>query len=430
MKVVGAWLASLPRRPGRAFLLLFALAFSVRGFVLTKLPAEAIRPDTRWEAPAIAVALAERGTFADAYALPTGPTAHLPPIPIALTALCYRVVGTDLAGGYAAWVVEMAIDATVWAMLPWVAGSVGLGGAAGLVAGGVGVLIPRWSGHGESLAAVAMALLLVAFLARWRSGPRRPGASVLLGLGAGVSFHVQPALLPVVLGWMAVELAWGGVRRKGLHSALLVLGMVLACLPWAWRNHRAFDAVFFVRDNFGLELRMGNHEGAAASMDVMDRLGEHLHPRSQVEEARKVQELGEVVYMKEAGREARTWVREHPGRFTELTLSRIAHWWLGPFYYPPGAVVVTALTLLALLGTWRAFPGLVPLQRAALLVPLLAFPLVYYVVAYMPRYREPVDWIFLLLAGAAVVQPPLPPTPLPSVGPGLPGRAGTPSRGG
>jgi hypothetical protein len=229
---------------------------------------------------------------------------------------------------------------------------------------------------------------------------------------------------------VAVEWRWGGVPEKGLHSALLVLGMILACLPWGWRNVQSLDAVFFVRDNFGLELRMGNHDGAFPDMDAMDRLGEHRHPRSQVEEARRVQELGEVEYMREAGREARTWVRANPGRFTELTLSRIAHWWLGPFYYPPGASVVTALTLLALLGAWRAFPGLVPLQRAALLVPLLAFPLVYYVVAYMPRYREPVDWLFLLLAGATVVRRPLPPTPSPSAGPGLPGRAGTPGRAG
>jgi hypothetical protein len=377
---------------------------SVRGFVLTKLPVEAIRPDGRWEAPAIAMALAERGAFADPYALPTGPTAHLPPVPIALTALCYRLLGTDLAGGYAAWIAEMVVDAAVWATLPWVAVSAGLGGGAGLVAGGVGILVPRWSGHGESLAALAIALLMLAFLARWRSGPKSLGASVLLGLGAGASFHAQPALLPVVLGWMAVEWRWGGIRRGGLHAALLTAGMILACLPWAWRNHRAFDALFFVRDNFGLELRMGNHQGAAADMAAMGRLGEHLHPRSQVEEARKVQELGEVVYMREAGREAWRWIRDNPGRFAELTLSRVAHWWLGPFYYPPGAAVVTVLSLLALLGAWRAFPALTPSQRAALLVPLLLFPLVYYVVAYMPRYRAPVDWIFVLLAGAAVTR--------------------------
>ncbi len=64
--------------------------------------------------------------------------------------------------------------------------------------------------------------------------------------------------------------------------------------------------------------------------------------------------------------------------------------------------MVTALTLLALLGAWLTFPSLAVPQRAALLIPLVTYPLIYYVVAYMPRYREPVNWIFLLLAGAAV----------------------------
>jgi hypothetical protein len=58
--------------------------------------------------------------------------------------------------------------------------------------------------------------------------------------------------------------------------------------------------------------------------------------------------------------------------------------------------------LLALLGAWRAWPLLNPAQRVALLLTLLSFPLIYYVTAYMPRYRIPVDWILLLLAGFAI----------------------------
>jgi hypothetical protein len=41
-------------------------------------------------------------------------------------------------------------------------------------------------------------------------------------------------------------------------------------------------------------------------------------------------------------------------------------------------------------------------QRAVLLIPLLTYPLIYYLVAYMGRYRLPMDWILLVLAGAEV----------------------------
>ena len=377
---------------------------SIQGFFLTKVPERFIRPNTQWELQAIAVSLATTGRFADAYALPTGATAHLPPIPPAIVGLVYALLGPTLTAGYVAWILDMATYAALWALLPWLAVRIGLPGPAGVIAGVAGALVPHWPGHGEALTAVAMGLLMVAFVRRWSSGRSGALGSLLLGIAAGTAFHVQPALLPVVLGWMAFELRWSRGRRQRLLTALVGLGIVAACLPWGWRNYQAFHGLVFVRSNFGLELRMGNHEGAAAAMEVMDRQGGrvHVHPRALEAEERKVQELGEVVYMRQAGREALDWILANPGTFIGLTVSRAAHWWLGPFYDPLGATVVSVLTVLALAGVWWTYPKLTVPQRAAFLIPPLTFPLVYYVVAYMPRYREALDWLFLLAAGAAV----------------------------
>lgn len=393
------WLA---RKPMRAFLIIFPISLSIQSYFLTKVAERYIRPHTRWEQQAIAVSLAERGEFADPYMLPTGPTAHLPPIPPAIFGFTYKLFGLTLAAGYVAWLINMVFYASVWAVLPWLAERVGLDGQAGVLAGLAGALVPHWPGHGEGLTALAVALLMVAFVDRWMSGRSSLVGSLLLGAGAGIAFHVQPALLPVVLGWMTFELWWREDRRKWLASGLITLGILLACLPWGWRNYQTFDAVFFIRSNLGLELRMGNHAGAAAAMDVMDRRQEHRHPRTHEGEARRVQAFGEVAYMRQAGHEALEWIAANPGTFTGLTVSRAAHWWLGPLHYPPGALLVTALTILALLGAWLSVPVLAVPQRAALLMPLLTYPLIYYIVAYMPRYREPIDWIFFLLAGAVV----------------------------
>jgi hypothetical protein len=396
-------LDSLGRRPGRAFVLLFAISFSVQGFFLTKAPERYILPNTDRELGAIAVSLGEHGTFGDPYVLPTGPTAHLPPIPPAIFGLSYRLFGVTLLGGYVGWLANMAISAAAWGVLPWLARVVGVGGGAGVLAGFVGALIPRTPGHGENLAALAMGLLLVGFVRRWKTGGGTEGSALLLGMASGVAFHAQPALLPVVLGWMAFELWWRKDGKKWVHSGLLTLGMLLVCLPWGVRNYRALDAVVFVRSNLGLELRMGNHEGVAASFDIMDRRGEdYVHPRAKESEARQVQEMGEVPYMRAAGREAVDWIRENPWEFTRLTAARAAYWWMGPLYDPPRAFLVALLTLLAGVGAWVVFPSLTVPQRWAILIPLLTFPLIHYAVAYMPRYREPVDWIFFLLAGAAV----------------------------
>ena len=96
------------------------------------------------------------------------------------------------------------------------------------------------------------------------------------------------------------------------------------------------------------------------------------------------------------------WIRGHPAAFLRLTGLRIAQFWLGPLDDPPLAFGTTILTLLAALGVWRALPRLSVPRRAAILIPLVTYPLVYYVVGYEARYRETMDGIMLLLAAAGI----------------------------
>jgi len=394
-------------------LLPFGLSLLVYLFLLTKLPREAVEPTTQWEAPAIAISLARTGTFADPFALPTGPTAHLPPLAPAIDGVIYALVGVTTAGGYVVWIVSGLIWALLAGLMPWLAERIGLGRRAGLLAGAVGALVPRWHGHGENLAALGLALIVAAFAARWRSDRRTPLSSFGLGLLCGVACHAQPALLTVVVALLVFEL-WRRAR-SWRSTGLIVLGFLVACAPWAVRNHRTFDAVFFVRSNFGLELRMGHHAGADAAMEVMDRTQQHRHPRALEAEARKLQDVGELRYMREAGAEAMDWIRAQPGTAAKLTAQRVVLWWCGPLYDPPLAALVLVLGVLAAAGLVRNWTALGANGRAALVIPLLTFPLVYHCVAYMPRYREPVDWIFLLLASAAIT------------GAGRPARGGAPA---
>lgn len=395
------WLA---RRPWRASVTIFILSLSIQGVLLSKVPEQWVRPDAPWELPSVALSLATTGRFADPFAVPTGPTAHLPPLPPAIYGTIYWLLGPTATAGYVAWFSDMATYSVLWALLPWLATRVGLSRQAGVLAGLAGAAVPRWPGHGEALAAVALGLLMVAFARRWSEGGGTRAGAFRLGVAAGAAFHVQPALLSVVIGWLAFEVWWSRGPRAWVRPSLVALGIVLACLPWTWRNYQAFQAWFFIRSNFGLELRMGNHDGAAVTMDEMDRQPQQrpLHPRALEGEAMKLRAVGEAVYMQRAGREALDWMAQHPATFAGLTARRAVAWWFGPFDDPPLALTVTLLTLLALVGAWRTWPSLAVPDRAALLIPPVSYPLVYYVVAYMPRYREPVDWLFLLAAGAAL----------------------------
>ena len=395
------WLA---RSPARGFVLIFAVGFPLRATLIRWVPREYIVPHTRWEMEAIAVSLAERGTFADPYAIPTGPTAHVPPVYPGILSVIYRVFGLTFTAGAVAWMLGAASYATTFALLPWFAGRVGLPREAGVLGGLTGALLPQWLAQAEALTALVLCLLLAATLHRWTSGRTSVRASILLGLGWGLAFHLQPALLPVLLGCIAFELWWIRDPRRWRCVAVLALGVLVAGVPWTWRNYATFHQLLFVRSNFGLELRVGNHPGATADIDVNAAHGTFLHPRTSELEALQVRALGELGYMRQERREALTWIREHPGEFLKLTALRAGHFWLGPLHRPGTAVWITLLTVMAAYGAWRTLPTVTAPQRATILIPLVTFPLIYYILSVMPRYRIPIDWILFLLAGAAVWQ--------------------------
>lgn len=387
----------------RGFIVIFLLGFFVRVFLLIQVPERRILPNDRMEDTAIATSLVERGRFADPYLVPTGPTAHLPPVIPGILALFWSIFGMGLAGGYAARLFTITAFSTLYALVPWFGERLGFRREAGVLGGIAGSLVVVGAGNGEEITGLLIGLMAIIFLRRWTSGLGALRNSFLLGAACGIAYHWQPVLLPVVLGWMVFELWWSRDRRKWFLSGAMVLGMVASCAPWGWRNYQVFDEVFFIRGNLGLELRMGNHEGATGHLEKNVRaIEEYRHPRSNPAEARLIQELGEAEYMRRAKAEAVDWITDNPLDFLALTASRTAQFWFGPLHQPWIALAVTALTILALLGAWYSLPGMAIPHRAALLTPLICYPVAYYVIIYLPRYRVPLDWILLLLAGATL----------------------------
>ncbi|MBC8506239.1 MAG: hypothetical protein ISR58_04850 [Anaerolineales bacterium] len=388
-----------------AFILIFILAFRIRSAELAQIPSRYLRPNPGWELSSIAISLFNGDGFANPYMITTGPTAHLPPIYPYLVGFIYRIYGLTPEGGLRSMQLMVVTGALMYALLPWLSEKLGLGVQPGIIGGVAGAMFVEWPGHGEYLAAIALGLILVAFLRRWDQQNYSRGSSLLLGIAIGVAFHVQPALLTVILGCLIFEIWWSRNAKKWALTGVVILGILAASIPWGWRNYVTFDSVFFIRSNFGLELRMGNHEEAAPTMEVMDEEGdEHRHPAAHIAEAMKLREVGEIAYMQGAKTEAYEWIQSNPVEFLRLTSLRVVNVWFGPPYNLKVALGVSALSILAILGFWRISALLTIPQRAALLIPLGTFPLVYYVVGYMPRYRIPIDWALYLLAGAAVWQ--------------------------
>jgi 4-amino-4-deoxy-L-arabinose transferase-like glycosyltransferase len=400
----------MARSPLRAFVLIFALSFAIRGALLFSgwLRPGYFRPFG--EIGRVAVSLARSGRFADPYKIPTGLTAHPTPIYAGVLGLIYRVFGVTVTAAYVRGLLAIVSFSALYAMLPWLALRLGLGASAGVLGGLAGALIPQQGileivgGSDNLFPGIALGLLAVAFLSRWSGGRDSILRSLLLGIGCGVALHLSPPLLLLLLGWVAFEMVWRRDRRKWLFLACLALGAIAACIPWAWRNYTAFHEFLFIRSNFGLELRLANHDGADADIDVtVAREPDFRHPSASLEEARKVRDLGEAEYMRQSKNEALDWISRHPRQFLLLTMRRAVYFWCGPLKRLPWtAAAITMVTIVALLGLRHILRALPSPQRAALLIPLATFPLVYYVVSFVGHYRAPIEWMLLLLAGAEV----------------------------
>jgi hypothetical protein len=116
-------------------------------------------------------------------------------------------------------------------------------------------------------------------------------------------------------------------------------------------------------------------------------------------EAEAVRDMGEVVYDQRRLADAEAWMRAHPHRFVNLTVSRIVTFWFPRrVEHPFKASVIWVFTYLSLPGLALMAYRRVRVTIFALLV-LLVYPLVYYVIVADVRYRYPILWLSLLPAG-------------------------------
>ena len=141
-----------------------------------------------------------------------------------------------------------------------------------------------------------------------------------------------------------------------------------------------------MRDNLGLELWIGNHEGEA-------RLNGDDFLRMVAEYSR----MGEMRFMDTKRQIAVQFIRQHPGAFLRLSAQRCFKFWSAP----DGSVWIL-VSLLAWLGmivaVWQKGLEAVPYA-----IVLVMFPLVYYVTHTGSTYRHPVEPVILMLAAYASV---------------------------
>src|SRR5581483_3543248 len=145
-----------------------------------------------------------------------------------------------------------------------------------------------------------------------------------------------------------------------VRNAVAALVFVAVVTPWFVRNYEVFHRFIPFRDNMGMVLRLGTR-GQTSYWGAYE-----LGPWHNDAEWQQFQNLGELGYMEKEKRQAIASIKADPGWYIWTTFRRAAFIWTGfwsldrnylaqePFD-PYNIPLCTTLTVLALIGLWRAF---------------------------------------------------------------------------
>jgi hypothetical protein len=240
---------------------------------------------------------------------------------------------------------------------------------------------------------------IVALAIRCRREPTR-AAWILLGVCCGITALINPALLPswvVIMGWTAYE-----TRRMTMKAPIAgLLALLLVYSAWPIRNACRFHAFIPLRSTVGLEMYMGNRPGATGHLD------ESLFPMFNKQELASYISKGEVAYTHDLSEQAWGYIRARPGTFLDLSVRRAYRFWSGTGYVDGPRIYEVH----ALLTTAFGFAGIILMYRRRMrwlailfALPLLLFPVPYYITHAEFRYRLNIDALLTVPAAYAVTQ--------------------------
>ena len=386
----------------RFFLWLLPLSFLLQVAAIGLLHQYRVRPgndhfEFGWEMGRVARSIAEGHGFSSPYDGNTGPTAWEPPIYPYIMAGVFKVFG--IYSQLSAWVL-LSINSllatlttipilliarrtfskriAVWSAYAWA----------------LNPYVWYWSIHwlwDTTFTPLILALIfLIALeLQEWRGIP----GWILFGALYAIGVLANPTtllFLPFCGLWI-----WRQRYQRGLPSlgrvAISSLVFFAVLSPWVIRNYEVFGRFVFLRDDFGLQFRLGN--GPYADGMLMP----YLQPNLNSIELTRFQRMGELAYAESCKQQAFAWVRANPARFAVISLKRLFYYWNGvprptssllPIDFRTSGFLATSV-----LAIWGAILAVRQKRPAAWLFAglLLTYPTIYYFVYPHARYRHPIE---------------------------------------
>jgi 4-amino-4-deoxy-L-arabinose transferase-like glycosyltransferase len=340
----------------------------------------------------------------------TGPTAFLAPGYPAIVSLVFRLFG---GCSFASGAVMMALQ-TLFAVLTvaiimdvawrlFDAPTANLAGAFWAVSPPL-IWLPAvlW----ETSLSILLLIGLVALALRCVD-KRCAGLWAVMGAYCGLAMLVNPSLmlsLFAIVGWTIYQTRPVGGHELWMCPWMCLLVFLAVFAPWPIRNARVLHAFIPLRSNFGYEVWQGNHPGATGVFDTT------IEPLENKQEYSDYAAKGEVGYMRHKATLARIYIHAHPGEFIKLSAERVARFWAGAGFAVNSRVVELHAVLTSLLG----LAGLAALYRrrrekdrgraVLFLLPLLVFPLPYYITHAEFRFRLVLDPLLTILGAYAITR--------------------------
>jgi 4-amino-4-deoxy-L-arabinose transferase-like glycosyltransferase len=404
----------------KSLALLFGVALALRLAAMFALRTPQLaQHQTVWqwghESACLAQSLVDGHGYGDPWGKGSGPSSWLtPPFPALLAGLLALFGGLNLATALALCVLQSIASAATCVLLV-VLGRELAAERAGRLAGWMFAFYPLAIANSVQLVwdTTFVALALTAFLLALVRLQPTTSSSVNTGLAYGALLFLNPAplaLAPAVAWWIWKR---AGDSRVALHHvASFALAAFAVCFPWMLRNASVLGA-FSLRPNFGVEMRIGNHDDANGHP-----MPTQYHPSHVAAEFELYQELGEVEYASENMQRACTWIAAHPAEFLGLTSKRARLFWVGEWPTSDPRKLDGAATARDP-ASWIKFfafascgiGGIAALAvariardvRLLLVASVALFGAPYYVSHVSERYRFPIDPLLVLLCAMTIL---------------------------
>jgi len=337
----------------------------------------------------VAAALASGLGFSAPYAgVPPASTAQQPPLYPLVVAVIFRIFGVFTSQSAWAVVGLNILAGGITAVLIYRLGRIHFGDTVGVVAAWLWVLPWMYESRAFSVSCSSSylaALGFAALLLLLSNGMKSDWGWIALGSFCGALVLLQPAFLGVFVVY-GVCLVLDKQRKSHVLMAALALSLVL--VPWTVRNYTVFGRLIPIRDNFGLELWLGNRAGMQGTVDYSGDFPDH--------DPSAYSRMGEMKFMDTKLQEATRYILANRAAFVSRFVRRWVEFWYFP--YPFAWIVLSVLSWAGAALVWRTQ------QNSWLfIVPLSTYPIVFCVTHLFANYRHPIDPVIILLAATAIV---------------------------